>query len=56
MPLGVSERWEAARSGAASDTTEDEEDGGASHLTGQLDTFRRLFTVFDSNQDGFLDR
>ena len=60
MPLGPREQA-APCSDAVSDTTEEEEEEeGASDLTGQLEQeqerFRSLFGVFDSNQDGFLDR
>ena len=48
--------WSAAD--AMSDTTEDDDD--ASHASGRLvrqqERFRRLFGVFDANQDGFLDK
>ena len=55
MPLGLRG---AVCGDAVSDTTE--EDAAASDVSGQLEReqerFRRLFGVFDANQDGFLDK
>ena len=70
MPLQPEREPAAARclSAAASDVTTEDEDaasdvtgGAASDVTGgqlerEQERFRRLFGVFDSNQDGFLDR
>ncbi|XP_043234114.1 colorectal mutant cancer protein-like [Amphibalanus amphitrite] len=58
MPLGLGDP--APCSAAASDTTEEEgeEDAGdiGARLEREQERFRRLFGVFDSNQDGYLDK
>ncbi|XP_043221041.1 colorectal mutant cancer protein-like isoform X2 [Amphibalanus amphitrite] len=58
MPLGLGDP--APCSAAASDTTEEEGEEEAGDIGARLEReqerFRRLFGVFDSNQDGYLDK